>query len=30
LNSDVMQSLTAKALYDATLGYTLQVSYLPA
>lgn len=30
LNSDVMQSLTAKALYDATLGYSLQISYLPA
>jgi hypothetical protein len=30
LNSDVMQSLTGTALYDATWGYALQISYLPA
>ena len=30
LNSDVMVALTGTALYDSTLGYMLQVSYLPA
>lgn len=30
LNSDVMQSLTATALYDPSLAYALQISYLPA
>jgi len=30
LNSDVMQSLTGMALYDPTLGYALQISYIPA
>jgi hypothetical protein len=30
LNSDVMQSLTGRALYDATYGYALQISYIPA
>lgn len=30
LNSDVMQSLTGTVLYDPTLDYALQISYLPA